>query len=282
MNPPAQNRPVRPSQPTNPARPGVNPPAQDRPVRPSQPGKPTVPVTRPGEGVSGRPANGAGVKPPPARPAIHQSGGSGRVTVNNTQINRYYYKNVQVNQQYITVNRYRDRSGRVTIINQPPRRIYPGRYTYYYHPYRPYYWGPSWYPIGFWAAALATTAAIISFQERQYYYDQGVYYAPAVSGGGYAVVPAPVGAVVYSLPSGYTTVSVGGYNYYYYGGVFYIDNGNGSFEVVAPPSGAIVYELPAGAQEVIISGRQYVVYNGTYYMPFSNNGQYGYEVVGVN
>jgi len=181
---------------------------------------------------------------------------SGRVYVNNSRNNRH-----------------------VTIINRPARRVYPGRYNYYYHPYRPYNnWGPVWRPVGFLTAALAATAILITVNNQRYHYDQGVYYAPAPTGGGYTVVPAPIGAVVNSLPPGYTMIPVAGSNYYYFGGTFYERYGNG-YRVVAPPAGAVVTQIPAGAKEVTLDGRQYVVYNGTYYQPFLENGNYAYEVV---
>lgn len=253
---PAQTQ--RPTRPVQTTRPGTTPTPATRPA--VRPGQTTRPVTRPGQAA--RPVNNN----------IHINNGR----VNNVSNNRVNNTNVNV----YNVNRHVDRGGHVTVVNRPPARVYPGRYNYYYHPYRPYTWGPRWHPIGFLATALAATAIIITINSQRYHYDQGVYYAPAPSGGGYSVVPAPIGAVVTSLPSGYSLIPVGGSNYYYYGGAFYIGNGS-SYTVVAPPAGAVVTQLPAGAQETTLDGRKYVVYNGTYYQPFSNNGNNAYEVVAV-
>ena len=276
---PAQpTRPVaRPAQPTRPAvrpaqptRPAVRPAQPTRPA--ARPAQPTRPAARPTQPT--RPA----VRPAqPTRPAT-RPGQTARPVNSNVRVNNGRVNNTNVN--VYNVNRHVDRGGHVTVVNRPPARVYPGRYNYYYHPYRPYSWGPRWHPIGFLAAALAATAIIITINSQRYHYDQGVYYAPAPSGGGYSVVPAPIGAVVTNLPSGYSVMPVGGSNYFYYGGVFYISNGS-SYTVVAPPAGAVVTELPAGAQETTLDGRKYVVYNGTYYQPFSNNGTNAYEVVAV-
>jgi len=119
----------------------------------------------------------------------------------------------------------------------------------------------------------------LSIANQQYYYDEGVYYQP--SSGGYSVVPAPVGALVSSLPPGYETTMVGNDDYFYYGGAFYIDTGNG-YQVVQAPYGAVVTQIPDGAVQQDINGQTYLVYNNVYYQPVSQNGQDAYEVVQVN
>ena len=80
---------------------------------------------------------------------------------------------------------------------------YQPSHAYSYHPYHPYYWGHNWHPFGYIAASLAADAFLFSIANQQYYYDDGVYYEPA--SGGYAVVAAPIGATVSSLPPGYET-----------------------------------------------------------------------------
>lgn len=87
-----------------------------------------------------------------------------------------------------------------------------------------------------------------------------------------------IGAVVVELPPGYETVLVGNDTYYYFGGVFYVDNGQG-YQIVAAPPGAVVSELPAGAVEQDINGETVLVYNNAYYLPISQDGQDAYEVV---
>ena len=154
---------------------------------------------------------------------------------------------------------------------------YRGVHPYYYHPYRPTYWGPRWHPIGFFLNSLAADAFYFSLGGQGYYYDDGAYYQP--SNGGYSVVPPPIGAVVSSLPDGYETTMVGNDTYYYYGGAFYIDNGQG-YQVVAAPPGAVVTEIPVGAvQQQDDQGQTYLVYNNVYYQPISQDGQDAYEVI---
>lgn len=153
---------------------------------------------------------------------------------------------------------------------------YKGVHPYYYHPYRPYYWGPHWHPLGFFLTALAADAIWFSWNNQRYYYDDGCFYLP--SNGGYSVVAAPIGAVVADLPPGYETVLVGNDTFYYFGGVFYSYNGQG-YQVVAAPPGAVVSELPVGAVEQDINGDTLMVYNNTYYLPISQDGQDAYEVV---
>ena len=156
---------------------------------------------------------------------------------------------------------------------------YRGIHPYYYHPYRPSYWGPSWHPLGFFLSSLAADAVFFSIANQRYYYDDGVYYEP--SNGGYSVVPPPVGAVVGYLPQGYETTMVGNDTYYYYGGAFYISNGQG-YQVVPAPPGAVIVQLPVGAIEQQINGDTYLVYNNTYFQPISQDGQDAYEVVTPN
>jgi hypothetical protein len=152
-------------------------------------------------------------------------------------------------------------------------------HAYAYHPYHPYYWGHNWHPLGYFAASLARDAFLLSVANQQFYYDEGVYYQPSANG--YSVVPAPIGAMVSSLPPGYETTMVGNDYYYYYGGAFYIDTGNG-YQVVQAPYGAVITQIPDGAIQQDINGQTYLVYNNTYYQPVSENGTDAYEVVQVN
>jgi hypothetical protein len=152
-----------------------------------------------------------------------------------------------------------------------------GIHPYYYHPYRPYVWGPHWHPVGFFLSALASDAIWFSFNNQRYWYDDGCFYLP--QNGGYAVVTAPIGAMVSSLPQGYETpVAADGQTYYYYAGVFYVSTGNG-YQVVAAPPGAVIYNLPQGAADQQIDGQDFLVYNNTFYEPISQDGQDAYEVV---
>lgn len=206
---------------------------------------------------------------PGAQPVERPSINGGSRNYGNHDYNRSYdaHENVPARQN-VTVRDH---------VNVYHTGDYRGIHPYYYHPYRPYYWGPHWHPLGFFLSALATDAVLISLNNQRYYYDDGVYYQP--SNGGYAVVPAPIGALVAALPPGYeTTTAADGNSYFYFGGVFYVDTGQG-YQVVAAPAGAVIIQLPVGAVEQNINGDTLLVYNNTYYLPISQDGQDAYEVV---
>jgi hypothetical protein len=165
-----------------------------------------------------------------------------------------------------------------------PPYVYGGRRyychtAYFYHPYRPYYWGPAWHPWGFFVAALAATAIIVTVENQKYHYDQGVYYVE--SNGGYVATAAPVGATVPSIPEGSQTVVVNETtNNYYYGGTYYEKSGSG-YTVVAPTAGTIVENLPEGGEEVRVGDITYTKVGETYYQPIQKDGKDMYEVVQV-
>ena len=147
---------------------------------------------------------------------------------------------------------------------------------YAYHPYRPFYWGPTWHPVGFFLNALTADAFRISIANQWYYYDAGTYYIP--SGSGYSVVPPPVGAIISDLPDGYESTMVGNDMYYYYAGAFYLPVEQG-YEVVNAPVGAVITQLPAGAVDEQIDGQDILVYNHVSYAPIQINGQDAYQVI---
>jgi hypothetical protein len=258
-----------------PASPAPRPAAP--PPRPAvQPSRPVVTprqVARPVEAhpVEARPAEGRPVegrpveeRPVEERPTIN----GGARNVGNHDLSRPADVHTTVNvRQNVTVRDH---------VNVYHTGAYRGIHPYQYHPYRPYYWGPHWHPLGFFLSALAADAILFNFNNQQYYFDDGCFYLP--SNGGYSVVPAPVGAVVASLPPGYETCTVGDQTYEYFGGVFYVYTGQGYQVVVAPP-GAVITELPVGAVDQSINGVDLLVYNNTYYQPISQDGQDAYEVV---
>ena len=129
---------------------------------------------------------------------------------------------------------------------------------------------------------MAVTAIVVSVNKQDYHYDNGVYYQESTNDSGetgYVAVPAPIGAKVPSLPEGYTPVTVGSNQYYYYGGVFYIKDTDGKFVVVQGPVGAVVPNLPDGSKEQYFDDVLYYAYNGIYFQPKSANGTTQYEVV---
>lgn len=196
----------------------------------------------------------------------------------NVNINVDNSKDVNIHNNRNTVVRHNNRP-----YGRPPY-VYGGRryycyHPYHYHPYRPFYWGPVWHPWGFFITTLTATAIIISIENQQYHYDQGVYYVS--SNGGYTVVQAPVGATITTLPPNSQTVIVNETtNNYYYGGTYYEQGSNG-YTVVAPMAGTIVENLPEGGEEIKIGDVTYVKVGETYYQPIDQDGKNMYEVVQI-
>jgi len=194
----------------------------------------------------------------------------------NVNINVDNSKTVNVNNSHNTAIRHNN------LPYPRPPYVYGGHryycyHPYYYHPYRPFYWGPVWHPWGFFIATMATTAIIISIENQQYHYDQGVYYVATT--GGYTVVQAPIGATITTLPANTQTVIVNETtNNYYYGGTYYEKSDKG-YKVVAPTAGTIVENLPEGGKEEKIGEITYVKVGETYYQPISKDGKNMYEVV---
>jgi hypothetical protein len=230
-----------------------------RQVAPSRPAPSRPAPSRP---VEARPVE---QRPVEARPTIN--GGSQNIG------NHDFSRPVDVHQTVNVRNNVTVRNN----VNVYHTGAYRGVHPYYYHPYRPYFWGPHWHPLGFFLSALASDAIMFSYNNQQYYYDDGCFYLP--SNGGYSVIAPPIGAVVASLPPGYETpVGADGQTYYYFGGVFYVLISQGYQVVVAPP-GAVVSQLPVGAVDQQVNGEDILVYNNTYYEPISQDGQDAYEVV---
>ncbi len=123
---------------------------------------------------------------------------------------------------------------------------------------------------------MAVTAIIVSNNNQDYHYDNGVYYTQ--SSKGYTVVNPPTNIVVNTLPDGAENVILDGEEFLYFGGAFYIKE-NGKYRVIDAPDGAVVTNIPEGAQEEEIGGENFVVYNYTYFRPFSENGKDLYQVV---
>jgi Family of unknown function (DUF6515) len=258
----------------------------------------TKPAARPG--TSTKPANKPSVSKPstqkiesnkPSTKGVQTKGdnrGEGgkisgnEVNIDNSRgdvnINIDNSKDIKVRNEKNTVVR----KNNINTYHRPP--YYWGGHRYYcyhpyhYHPYRPFYWGPVWHPWGFFVATLAATAIIVSVNNAQYHYDQGMWYEP--NNGGYTVVQAPVGGTVTTIPSGHETVVVNNTTNYYYGGAYYEKDGKG-YTVVPPPAGAVVENLPEGGQEVKIGEQTYVKIGETYYQPVEMDGKSKYEVVQV-
>ncbi len=251
---------------------------------PPRPAPVSAPVQRPAP-ASARPVNPAPPRPQETRPtpavvSDNRSINGGSRNYGNHDFhpvpNAPIHENPVMKQQAVVVDRSHPRAGSPNVYHTGG---YRGMHPYYYHPFRPSYWGPNWHPFGYFLSSLAANAVLLSIAGQSYYYEDGCYYAP--SNGGYTVVPPPVGAVVADLPQGYETTMVGNDTFYYFGGAFYIDNGQG-FQVVTAPPGAVITQLPVGAVEQQINGETLMVYNNVYYLPISEDGQDAYEVVQGN
>ena len=138
--------------------------------------------------------------------------------------------------------------------------------------------GLFWHPIGFLLTTMAVTAIVVHANNKQYQYDQGVYYVQV--DGGYRAVTAPIGANIPSLPDDTQDVTVGSTTYYYYQGTFYTQNDSG-FSVVQAPAGATVSYVPQGYTTQTVNGTIYYEYGGVDYQPKMVDGGTAYVVVEV-
>ena len=199
----------------------------------------------------------------------------------NVNVNIDNSKDVKINNNRVVNNSVRSNGYRP--YTRPPYRhggfVYFSYRPYFYHPYTPFFWGPVWHPWGFFVAALATTAIIVSVENAQYHYDQGVWYQPY--NGGYQVVSAPVGGTITTLPpNAQTDVVNETVNNYYYGGDFYEKSEKG-YSVVPATAGTIVPHLPEGGKEVKVGDQTYVQFGEIYYQPIQVDGKDMYEIVEV-
>jgi hypothetical protein len=119
-------------------------------------------------------------------------------------------------------------------------------------PYRAQHWiyddryhHGHYYPsIGYSVAVLPPGYLTLNFSSRRFYYQGGVWFAPAT--GGFAVVRPPVGVIVPVLPPAYTTVWIAGVPYYYANDIYYRPAPSG-YAVAAPPEATTYTEAPAGS-----------------------------------
>ena len=193
-------------------------------------------------------------------------------------------RNINIdNSRNININNTRVRAG-TRVYVRPPYRwggyAYRTHFAFYWHPYRPFYWGPAWHPWGWWVATIATTAIIIELNNQTYHCDHGTYYVEKDDG--YEVVQAPVGATVESLPEETEVVQVNETtNNYYYGGAYYEKSELG-YTVVPATAGTIVPHLPEGGEEVKVGDITMIQFGETYYMPIQVDGEDMYEIVDVS
>lgn len=74
-----------------------------------------------------------------------------------------------------------------------------------------------------------------------------------------------VGHVVRTLPRGYVRLSVGGFPYFYYGGVFYHHRPSG-YEVVGAPAGSTISSVPEEATLITVGSNTYSYFEGAFYI----------------
>ena len=108
-------------------------------------------------------------------------------------------------------------------------------------------WGrpqPRFYPHGRCFDILPLAAATLIIAGATYYYAEGEYYRRM--GNQYVVIPAPVGAVVTTIPAGFQPVIIDGVPYYTINGATYMSTPYG-YQVVPTPRPIVVQAAPAVA-----------------------------------
>jgi hypothetical protein len=130
--------------------------------------------------------------------------------------------------------------------------------------------------VGSTVASLPEKHEVMEIGEITYYYADGVYYTSFDEI--YVVVPPPNGAIMKTVPSDISAVTVNGTKYYNYGGVFYLKVDRG-YQVIAPPAGGIVTELPGKAYSTLINKDLYYVYGNAYYKRFFKGNSVIYKIV---
>ena len=282
---PAANKPAAKKPAAN--KPAANKPAANR----SAPNKPDANRSLPNKPDAK--SSGAG-----QRPNVSNSGnktnnisGGNKVNIDNSKRN----VNVNVdNSKDIHVNNNRNTSVRRNTRPYPrPPVVYGGRryrcyHPYYFHPYRPFVWGPMWHPWGFFIATLATTAIIVSIVDNDIDMP-GAFDMASNGASGFGLYPGE-NQFILSGPAFYLYRDSPDYTntqnvnerlafdgeYYYDQGVFYL-KGNGGYTVVSAPLGAKIKTLPSGYETVSVdeSSTKYYYYGGTFYEKIAD----GYKVV---
>ena len=121
---------------------------------------------------------------------------------------------------------------------------------------------------------------LIHHRGVHYHYKKGVFYK--LIGSRYAVVRAPIGVRVRTLPSNHMRIVINGRVFYYYFGTYYTRSiEDNQYVTVAPPVGAKVDALPDGYKKIYIEDNTYYVFEGVYYKALIDQyGEVWYEVVG--
>ena len=100
-----------------------------------------------------------------------------------------------------------------------------------------------YYPaIGYGVKALPPGYLTLSFGNRRFFFQGGVWFGPSARG--FVVIRPPVGIIVPILPPAYATVWVAGVPYYYANDIYYAA-APGGYVVATPPAEATYTEAPA-------------------------------------
>lgn len=132
-------------------------------------------------------------------------------------------------------------------------------------------------PLNIFRGGFFGHRAYIPYAHRgvNFYYNRGFFYDSY-----YNWMYPPIGFALMALPYGYYNFTYGGNPYYYYGGVYYVQNQN-QYEVVSPVIGAIVPELPKETKVIIIDGKKcFVTKDNVYYEEYVDGDVLKYKVIG--
>lgn len=110
-----------------------------------------------------------------------------------------------------------------------------------------------------------------------YRYESGIFWIQR--GARYAVVTAPVGALVDSLPSGSQRVVSRKGTFEYYFGTFFQER-EGAYAVVKPPAGLLVSYVPDGYTREQVEGDTFYRFGPVLFRPVFVQGILFYEVTG--
>ncbi len=171
-------------------------------------------------------------------------------------------------------NQHYDNKRVISQHHQAPQRLRPV----------PYNSRPAYPRIGHHVSHLHRNAYRFRHGGHRYRYSQGLFYRPYNHG--FRVVQAPIGAIILSLPIGYTHMRISDRDYYRYNDVYYQSEfGARGYRVVQNPymncyqAGDIVDTLPLGASAVIIDNVRYYEHDNYYFRPQRRNGVQMYVVV---
>lgn len=202
----------------------------------------------------------------------------------NVNVNIDNSKDIRVNNSRNTVVRHNSRP-----YGRPPYAYGGYRYRcynpYFFHPYRPFIWGPRWHPWGFFITTLAVTAILISVDniEPPVYLDLAMAPAPGYGDAAFENQQRMHGPwlaawqdnPVYHFEQNHTYETIADGDIYYDEGVYYL-KADGGYTVISAPLGVNIKSLPSGYETITLDNNtKNYYYGGTFYEKNSA----GYTVV---